>query len=469
MRTATPRERIAALADPGTLAWLDSPRPSPYLAQRGIEPHADDGVVTARVQVHGRAWLVAAQDERFLAGSVGAAHGEALRALFEQATRAPGQDAARPGVLLLLASGGVRLHEANAAELALGRALRAAVDARAHGVPLLALAVGDVFGGTSVLACAADALAALPGTRLGLSGPKVLEAAAGAAAFDARDTRAVQSLYSMQARVAAGQVAGVPDDVDAIVRWIAQAAAPEAFVASTLARQRALTAASTPPAPLVGGTGDVSARVRPLPPSWQGVHLGGGLWRAGRMHVVAAFGDAPVDAASLTVLDAALLAHVGAHRAADAEQHALAHERGAALDAAPMLVLLEDSRGHAATPAAERAFLSRYLAHHACVLGVLRGRGVRTVGVLAGVGHSAAFFANALQADALLALPGARVVAMNPDALARVTGLDAARAVEDDPMLGHPVRHFAALGGIAAMLDDPSPASVESAGRMGSG
>jgi biotin-independent malonate decarboxylase gamma subunit len=181
------------------------------------------------------------------------------------------------------------------------------------------------------------------------------------------------------------------------------------------------------------------------------VHLGGGLWRAGDAHVVAPFGDSAVDAAALCALDAALLAHVGVKQPAPASR---------------VLVLLEDSRGQAATPSAERLFLSRYLAHHACVLGALRMRDVRIVGVLAGVGHSAAFFANALQADALYALRTARVVAMNPDALARVTGLDAARAIEDDPLLGHPVRHFAALGGVARVLDELSLAEMA---EMGSG
>ena len=46
-----------------------------------------------------------------------------------------------------------------------------------------------------------------------------------------------------------------------------------------------------------------------------------------------------------------------------------------------------------------------------------------------------------------------RVVAMGPDAIARVTGLDTARLIEDDPLLGHPVRHFEALGGITAIVD----------------
>jgi hypothetical protein len=32
--------------------------------------------------------------------------------------------------------------------------------------------------------------------------------------------------------------------------------------------------------------------------------------------------------------------------------------------------------------------------------------------------------------------------------------------MEDDPLLGQPARHFAALGGIRRMLDDASPEAV---------
>ena len=120
------------------------------------------------------------------------------------------------------------------------------------------------------------------------------------------------------------------------------------------------------------------------------------------------------------------------------------------LDGLEGLTILEDSEGHEPTRAAETAGLSQLLAHHACVLGLLRSRGVRVDALLTGTGHSAAFFANALQADRVEALPGARVVAMDVSAMARVLRLDPARLaslVEDDPLLGHPVRHFAALGG----------------------
>jgi malonate decarboxylase gamma subunit len=120
------------------------------------------------------------------------------------------------------------------------------------------------------------------------------------------------------------------------------------------------------------------------------------------------------------------------------------------------LVLVEDSTGHTVSRAAEMNLVSQFLAHHAAVLALLRAQGRRLVGLLAGVGHSAAFFSNALQADALYAVPAARVVAMEPAAVARVTGIAAASLIENDPLLGQPVRHFAAQGGVTAVVDPPT-------------
>jgi hypothetical protein len=45
---------------------------------------------------------------------------------------------------------------------------------------------------------------------------------------------------------------------------------------------------------------------------------------------------------------------------------------------------------------------------------------------------------------------------MEPSALARVTGLPAETLVEDDPLLGQPVRHFAAQGGVGAIIHEAS-------------
>jgi hypothetical protein len=140
-------------------------------------------------------------------------------------------------------------------------------------------------------------------------------------------------------------------------------------------------------------------------------------------------------------LDAALLAHLEAAVPAGAQT----------------LFLVGDSYGHEVSLHAEMSCVAQYLAQHAAVLALLRAQGVRLRGLLTGIGHSAAFFANALQATEVYAVADARVVAMEPAAVARVTRLpesELATLIENDPLLGQPVRHFASWGGIAEILPD---------------
>lgn len=423
LRDSTPAARIAALVDAGSVEPLPPAGASPHLARFAIDAHEDDGIVTARARMAGLRLLVAAQDERYLAGSVGERHGNALRALFE-ATRREHADA----VVLLLASGGVRLHEANAAELALARALMALGDARARGVAVVAIGIGNVFGGTSVLGCATDRFALLPDTRLGLSGPRVLESVHGKWQLDADDPRDVDAVFGARARNDAGFVDLVVDDSDAIRAWIASAVRDrerhlESAVIAVhrrLARRIEGDVAHAPPfAPLPCFAGAVP------------VDGAGRVFRGPSCWLMRPSSGAAIGPADAHAQDDALLANVVP----------IADKR-------TTLVLVEDSAGHAISRAAEMKLVSQFLAHHACVLGLLRARGARLVGLLAGVGHSAAFFANALQAPTVYALPDARVVAMDPSAVSRVTGIASDALVDDDPLLGQPVRHFAAQGGV---------------------
>jgi malonate decarboxylase beta subunit len=398
VRTAC--EWLALLADEGTCVPLAAAGASPHLARYGIVPRDDDGVSCARLAIDGQVFLAAVQHGDFLGGSVGARHGARLAALLREARTS------RTPAILVMASGGVRLHEANPAEVALAMALKELVDTRASGVPVLAITAGDVFGGASVLACAASRLAMLDGTRLGLSGPKVIATARGPGELDPGNMAAMEALFGADARVALGLANAVRDSAPALRAWcIARAAAAPAFADAVAHVQRQLT-----------------ARVRTV-----AADAAFAVTTTGERTEVGAL-QAVVTAGALNALDAALLALPAGVRT---------------------LVLVEDSEGHEASRAAEAVGLSQYLAQHACVLGVLRARGIDIVGVLEGTGHSAAFFSHALQSDRLYVLPQARVVAMAPAAIAQVTGIalaDVAARIDDDPLLGQPARHLVALG-----------------------
>ena len=424
---ATPLERIAALADAGSVQFDAPPGPSPHLARYGIAARDDDGIAVARIRVAGEPMLVAAQDEHYLAGSVGERHGAALLAMLERARRE------HPvAVVLLLASGGVRLHEANAAELALARVLRTMLDARVEGITVLAIGTGHVFGGTSVLACAADRLALLPGSRIGLSGPRVLESVHGKWEIDADDVQDVDTVFGAAARGHAGHVEILADDADVARGWVLRAAQERApFEAQVYAMHTRLSARISGEPTHMPAFEALACFDGATP-----VDRDGRLWRRPECWLTPPNPGATLGPAEAHAQDSALLLHVAA-------------PRGQGPDA---IVLVEDSAGHAVSRAAEMRLVSQYLAHHAAVLALLRAQGRRLVGLLAGVGHSAAFFANALQAPVLYALADARVVAMEPAVISRVTGLDASGLVEGDPLLGQPVRHFAAQGGIAKIV-----------------
>ena len=457
LRALAPRERIAAIADPGSVqpvdASFDAPRPSPHLARWGIAAQDDDGVVIARAAIGGAAVLVAAQDERFLRGSAGANHGDALRRLFVRGR------AERPAaVIILAASAGVRLHEANPAELALARALTALLDLRAAGVPVLVLSVADTFGGASVLACAGERTALLPGVRLGLSGPAVIETTRGPGELDAGDADAVTALFGAEARAAAGHVELVAADAEAVRAWIARCVREsKPFATWVRTRQEELAArlaltqspgvraageraavelATTPALPLPRKLASLYADAEPVDRvCW--------LWRMRdrRVWLSRPFGLGTFGPREAHGLDAALLVHLAGGAAADGRT----------------VFLVGDSYGHEVSRNAEALCVSQYLAQHSAVVALLRAQDVRVCGLLTGVGHSGAFFANALQAREVYALADARVIAMEPAAIARVIRLperEIAALIENDPLLGHPVRHFAGWGGIAEILPD---------------
>jgi malonate decarboxylase beta subunit len=92
-------------------------------------------------------------------------------------------------VLILFDTGGVRLQEANAGELAIAEIMRALVQARLAGVRVVGLLGGRAgcYGGGGLIAGCCSALAISEQGRLSVSGPEVIETNCGVEEFDARD------------------------------------------------------------------------------------------------------------------------------------------------------------------------------------------------------------------------------------------------------------------------------------------
>lgn len=181
------RERLAAIVDANSFhEWLppQARHSSPHLAQLGVPSSFDDGVAIGRATLAGREVFVAAQEGGFMGGGVGEVHGAKLVGLLQRALRD------RPGaVLLLVDSGGVRLHEANAGLIAVSEVMRALLDVRAAGIPVIVLIGGanGCFGGMGIVSRCADYIVMSDVGRLGMSGPEVIEASHGVEEFDSRD------------------------------------------------------------------------------------------------------------------------------------------------------------------------------------------------------------------------------------------------------------------------------------------
>ncbi|USP48853.1 biotin-independent malonate decarboxylase subunit beta [Alcaligenes faecalis] len=181
------RQRVQALFDANSFhEWLPPAQrlSSPHLAQLGVPSSFDDGVAIGHALLEGQTVYVAAQEGEFMGGGVGEVHGAKLVGLLRRAM------IERPaGVVLLLESGGVRLHEANAGLIAVSEVMRALLDTRNAGVPVIALVGGQngCFGGMGIVARCTNHLIMSDVGRLAMSGPEVIEASHGVEEYDSKD------------------------------------------------------------------------------------------------------------------------------------------------------------------------------------------------------------------------------------------------------------------------------------------
>ncbi|PDQ22720.1 biotin-independent malonate decarboxylase subunit beta [Mesorhizobium sanjuanii] len=244
---STARERLAGLLDPGSFTEFLQPTErvvSPHLALFDLPAAFDDGVVIGRGRLEGREVLVAAQEGQFMGGTFAEVSGAKLVGLL----RAARADAKLPRtVLLLLDSGGVRLQEANAGELAVAEVMRAVVEARAAGVTVVALVGGraGAFGGAGLTAATCSRIVLSEQGRTGVTGPEVIETNKGVEEFDSRDKALVWSVTGGRSRRLIGGADAYADDTVAGFRktaLILMERAP-AFDLATLQAEQARLAA----------------------------------------------------------------------------------------------------------------------------------------------------------------------------------------------------------------------------------
>src|ERR1700733_9509034 len=184
---ASARQRVQLLLDAGSFHEFIGPEQreeSPHLQVFDLPTQFDDGIIIGRGRIAGAPVFVAAQEGRFMGGAFGEVHGAKLTGLLRAA-----RDTKSVPVLILFDTGGVRLQEANAGELAIAEIMRALIEARLAGVPVVGLVGGRAgcYGGGGLIAGWCSALAVSEQGRISVSGPEVIETNRGVEEFDSKD------------------------------------------------------------------------------------------------------------------------------------------------------------------------------------------------------------------------------------------------------------------------------------------
>jgi malonate decarboxylase beta subunit len=184
---ASARTRLELLLDAGSFVEFIGPEQrevSPHLRIFDLPEQFDDGIVVGQGRLDGSPVFAAAQEGRFMGGAFGEVHGAKLTGLL----RAARQIGSTP-VLILFDTGGVRLQEANAGELAIAEIMRAVMEARTAGVKVIGLIGGrsGCYGGGGLIAGCCSALVVSEPGRIAVSGPEVIETNRGIEEFDSRD------------------------------------------------------------------------------------------------------------------------------------------------------------------------------------------------------------------------------------------------------------------------------------------
>lgn len=246
---AAARERAQGLLDPGSFHEFMGPEHrtiSPHLAQFNLTGAFDDGLVIGAGTLDGQPVYIAAQEGRFMGGAFGEVHG----AKFVGLLRAAAANAVTKNiraVLLALDTGGVRLQEANAGELAISEVVRAIVAARQAGVAVIALVGGrsGAFGGGGIVTAYCSRIIVSGHGRIGVSGPEVIETNKGVEEFDAKDKGLVWRVTGGRTRALMGGADAYVKDRIKDFRAAAIAELPKAapFTLATLQAEQARLAA----------------------------------------------------------------------------------------------------------------------------------------------------------------------------------------------------------------------------------
>ncbi len=222
---ASARARIAGLIDAGSFEEFIGAaerETSPHLDIFDLPKQFDDGMIVGAARLAGKRVFVAAQEGRFMGGAFGETHGAKLTGLL-RAARAAGDGVA--ATLILFDTGGVRLQEANAGEMAIAEIMRAVLELRAAGGCVLGLIGGRAgcYGGGGLISSCCSGLIVSEQGRISVSGPEVIETNRGVEEFDSRDRALVWRTMGGRHRRLIGTASAFAEDSIASFREAALA------------------------------------------------------------------------------------------------------------------------------------------------------------------------------------------------------------------------------------------------------
>jgi malonate decarboxylase beta subunit len=186
-----------------------------------FEPHKDRvaNLGWGKGTLDGRPVRLALVENRFASGSIGKGEADRLGALFKVAARE------KVPVILYLDSAGAKISEGLKALGAFRAVYRAGLDAVASGVPLAAVLGANCYGGSSMLAHLAARRLFSPQTKLAMSGPAILAAAAGMDALDEMFRAMAEAALAAAARAKACPANFVWDASQDVAAWLREALA----------------------------------------------------------------------------------------------------------------------------------------------------------------------------------------------------------------------------------------------------
>ncbi len=211
----SPRERLAALFDDECYTEMLGPFDrigSPWLAQQGLVPQSDDGVVVVRGRIDGKEVVGIAIEPKHEGGSIGEVGGAKIASVLQLAASS-GLAEWPIAAVLLLESGGVRLQEATLGLVSI-REIHTAIIRLRKFAPVVAVVAGPIgcFGGMSLAAALCTMIIGMPYGRLGMNGAEVIEQEAGPQELDASDRDLIWQVFGCEARLRDGFIDALVED-----------------------------------------------------------------------------------------------------------------------------------------------------------------------------------------------------------------------------------------------------------------